>query len=69
MSIQNNVLSTAKTSFERWSKIKNDVDSPYRMLIANQIAETSKIGFYEIWIEIFKDEQTILDEIERVWYG
>lgn len=65
--LRDEAIITAKNSYNNWSVIRNDTLSPYRILIARQIAETSLIGFYSVWFKIFEDESTVLAEIDLVW--
>lgn len=65
--LRNDAQTTAMSSYERWSKVKDDLASPYRQHMAEQIAETSLIGFYSIWCKVFEGEVTVLEEIDKIW--
>ena len=65
--LRDEALITAKNSYNNWSIIRHDVLSPYRELMAKQIAETSLVGFYSVWCKVFEDEDTVLDKIDVVW--
>ena len=58
---------TAEGSYKRWPIIvTDDLTNPARQLLAEQIAETSLIGFYSIWCKVFQNEKTVLDEINKI---
>lgn len=65
--LRDEVRTTAMSSYNRWSKIRNDTATPARGILAEQIAETSLIGFYSVWCKVFEGEQTVLDEIDILW--
>jgi len=67
--LRDEVRTTAMSSYNRWSKIRADIGNPYRIDMAEQIAETSLIGFYSLWCKIFEGEQTVLDSIDLLWQG
>jgi hypothetical protein len=65
--LRDEAIVTAKNSFNNWCKIRNDSTSIYRIPLAEQIAETSTIGFYSVWCKVFEGETTVLDEIDKLW--
>ena len=65
--LRNEAITTAMSSYNRWLKIKDDDTTSYRKLMAEQIAETSLVGFYSIWYKIFENEQIVLNEIDLIW--
>lgn len=65
--LRDEVMITAQRSFLNWEVIKDDDVTPFRIIMARQIAETSIIGFYSIWYTIFEGEEIVLEEIDRVW--
>jgi len=65
--LRDEVKITAMSSYNRWSIVRNDAPSAGKKMLAEQIAETSLIGFYSLWCKIFETEQEVLHEIELVW--
>jgi hypothetical protein len=65
--LRDEAITTARNSYNNWCIIKDDTQTPYRLLLAKQIAQTSVIGFYSIWCKIFENEPLVLNEIEMLW--
>lgn len=65
--LRDEVRTTAMSSYNRWYRIRDDIGNPSRIDMAEQIAETSLIGFYSVWCKIFEFEQTVLDSIDLLW--
>lgn len=58
---------TAMSSYNRWFKMRNDLTNPFVIDMAEQIAETSLIGFFSIWCKIFENEPFVLEKIDAEW--
>lgn len=65
--LRDEVIKTAMSSYNRWIKIKDDDITPFRKVLAEQIAETSLVGFYSVWCKVFENDQIVLDEIDFQW--
>ena len=55
------IWNLAKLSYNDWK------EAPI-IEMARQIARTSLNGHYSIWIEVFKKEAIVLDEIDKIYY-
>jgi len=59
---------TAMSSFNRWCLLINEPDNnPLKIMLAEQIADTSTVGFYSIWCKIFENEPMVLNKIDKLW--
>lgn len=67
--LRDEALIVAKNSYNNWYLIKSETDtgSPIRIIMAQQIAQTSLIGFYSVWCKVFENEELVLNEIEYLW--
>lgn len=63
--LRDQVMVQAMNSYNNWVKIKQIPLA--RQVMANQIAQTSIIGFYSVWCKVFAGEQIVLDEIDQLW--
>jgi len=64
--LRDQVMVQAMNSYNNWVKVKLQIPLA-RPMMANQIAQTSIIGFYSVWCSIFSGEPIVLDEIDKLW--